>query len=118
MFSPLIFASLVVGGILTISGAFICIKWYAFWRRNYREELLTDGPYSRVRHPFYAGFIALAIGLAVLIPLMETFMLATFSIACILFYIRREEEFLLDRYGKAYRDYMQHVRWRLIPKVY
>lgn len=100
------------------SGAFICIKWYAFWRRNYRGELLSDGPYSRVRHPFYSGFLALAIGLAVLIPLLETVMLAFVSIGCILFYIRREEEFLLDRYGKAYRDYMQHVRWKLIPKVY
>lgn len=118
MLSPLVYASLCVGGILTVLGAFICLRWYAFWRRNYRGELLTDGPYSRVRHPFYSGFLSLAVGFAVLVPVRETVMLAVFAIAGILFYIPREEEFLLDRYGGAYRDYMRRLPWRLIPRVY
>jgi protein-S-isoprenylcysteine O-methyltransferase Ste14 len=107
-----------VGGSLTFVGASLCLRWYTFWRRNYRGSLLTNGPYSWVRHPFYSGFLALTLGLAILIPIVETVMLSVFSIAVILFYIKREEEFLLERYGKTYRDYMRRVPWKLIPRVY
>jgi protein-S-isoprenylcysteine O-methyltransferase Ste14 len=56
--------------------------------------------------------------LAILIPIMETVMLAVFSVVGILFYIQREEELLVERYGRAYEGYMRRVRWRIIPRVY
>ncbi len=99
-------------------GALLCLRWYAFWKRNYRGELLTNGPYARVRHPFYTGFLALAAGLVILIPVLETVMLAVLSVGGILFYIQREEKLLLQRYGQAYRDYMRRVPWKLVPRVY
>lgn len=107
-----------IGGVLTVCGALVCLKWYVFWKRNYRGGLLTDGPYAWVRHPLYSGFLALALGLAILFPIMETIMLAAVSSAVVLFYIRKEEEFLVKRYGRAYRDYMKGVPWKLIPLVY
>lgn len=118
MTSPLLYFSLGLGGILTVAGGFICVRWYLFWRQNYRGQLITDGPYSRVRHPFYAGFLALAVGLAVLVPIVETLMFAAFSLVVTLRYVRKEEEFLLMRYGNAYRDYMRRVPWKVIPRVY
>lgn len=118
MISPWTLASLAAGVIITVMGALLCLRWYAFWKRNYRGDLLTSGPYARVRHPFYTGFLALAIGLAILFPILETVMLAVLSVGGILFYIRREEEFLLERYGKDYRDYMRRVPWRLVPNIY
>jgi protein-S-isoprenylcysteine O-methyltransferase Ste14 len=33
-------------------------------------------------------------------------------------YVRKEEEFLVKEYGKAYREYMERVPWKLIPRVY
>jgi protein-S-isoprenylcysteine O-methyltransferase Ste14 len=30
----------------------------------------------------------------------------------------REEEFLLEKFGKPYEEYMKKVRWRMIPKVF
>ena len=111
-------ASLVVGGPLTLLGAYLCLRWWIFWRRNYAGKLLTHGPYSRVRHPFYSAFLLLAVGLAILFTIMETVMLATLSIVVILFYVKREEAALLAQYGKAYREYMRKVPWRLIPGIY
>jgi protein-S-isoprenylcysteine O-methyltransferase Ste14 len=35
-----------------------------------------------------------------------------------LFFIPREEEFLLEQYGEDYREYMKKVRWRIIPGIY
>jgi protein-S-isoprenylcysteine O-methyltransferase Ste14 len=118
LLSPWSYASLGGGAVLTVLGAIICLRWYIFWKGNYKGKLLTTGPYARVRHPFYAGFLSLAIGLAILIPIMETVMLAVFSVVGILFYIQREEELLIERYGRAYEEYMRRVRWRIIPRVY
>jgi protein-S-isoprenylcysteine O-methyltransferase Ste14 len=118
MASPLLYISLGLGGILTGAGGFICVNWYLFWKRSYRGQLITDGPYSWVRHPLYAGFLVLASGLAILVPIVETLMFAAFSFAVTLMYVRKEEEFLLKRYGKAYRDYMRRVPWKVIPRVY
>jgi len=36
----------------------------------------------------------------------------------ILVFIPREEEFLLQQYGKDYREYMERVRRRIIPGIY
>lgn len=118
MFSPYLLASLTVGGLLTGMGAFLCLRWWVFWNRNYRGQLLTHGPYACVRHPFYSAFLILVIGLVVLFPIYETVMLAGISVVVIIFYVGREEESLLARYGKAYREYMRRVPWRLVPRIY
>jgi len=116
--SPLAYLLNGAGGVLTIVGVYLCMSWYSFWKGNYKGRLLTDGPYSRVRHPLYLGFVVLTVGLAILIPIVETATLALFSTGVVLLYIRKEEGFLLRRYGKAYRDYMRRVPWRIIPGVH
>lgn len=118
MLSPWSFVFLGAGVALTVIGAVACVRWYLYWKRNYRGELLTGGPYARVRHPFYTGFLSLAIGLAILLPVWETVTLAIFSVGGIVFYIQREEEFLIQRYGREYREYMRRVPWKIIPRVY
>ncbi|MFQ6054007.1 MAG: methyltransferase family protein, partial [Candidatus Bathyarchaeia archaeon] len=115
---PLSIASMAIGGVLTSLGAVLCLRWLVFWRRNFRGKLITHGPYARVRHPFYSAFLFLAVGLAVLIPVFETVMLAVLSAAVIFIYVEREEAALLARYGEAYREYMRRVPWKLIPRVY
>lgn len=110
--------SLAVGSPLTCLGAYLSLRWWLFWNRNYRGKLLTHGPYAGVRHPFYSAFMIFAIGLTIIFPIYETLMLASISIVVILFYVGREEEALIARYGKAYREYMRRVPWKLIPRLY
>ncbi len=108
----------VVGGLLSVTGAAICIYWYVFWSRNYEGELITHGPYAYVRHPFYSGFLSVAIGLALALPLYETRLLLVFTLAVMVVYVPKEEEALIRQYKKRYLDYMETVRHRLIPGVY
>jgi protein-S-isoprenylcysteine O-methyltransferase Ste14 len=110
--------ALIVGSALIVVGCYTCVKWYIYWKRNYRGELLTGGPYSRVRHPFYSGFLILAVGVAVTMPAIETLALAFISVAGVVFYINREEGLLFQSFSGEYRDYMRRVPWKMIPGVY
>ncbi len=117
MTSPQLIAK-AVGGILSVTGAAVCVYWYVFWSRNYKGDLITHGPYAYVRHPFYSGFLSLAVGLALTFPFFETRLLLVFTLAVIVVFVPKEEEELIRRYNKRYLDYMEKVRHRLIPGVY
>jgi len=106
------------GAALAAAGAAICLYWYHYWRTMFKGRLLIEGPYGVVRHPLYSGFLALAVGLAVALPLYETRLLLVMSLAVVAVYVPREEEALLARYKQRYREYMERVRYRLIPRVY
>lgn len=108
----------IIGGAITVLGFAVCFYWYIFWNQNYNGQLLTSGPYRLVRHPFYSGFLFMAIGLAVAIPIYETRFLLVITIAVIVVFIPREEEALLGKYKREYQKYMQEVKYRLIPYIY
>lgn len=110
--------SLVIGGVLASAGGAICLYWYIYWQRNFQGELLTEGPYAIVRHPYYSGFIFLALGFAIGMPIMETRLLAVMTLAVISVYVPREEEQLIIHYKQKYKRYMAKVKYRLIPGIY
>ena len=112
------YASLVLGVPLTLLGAIVCARWYFFWRRNFDGSLITYGPFERVRHPFYAGFLAFTVGLALVMPAADTTALAIISVMSIFYYMPKEEQEILKTRERAYREYMERVPWRLIPGVY
>ncbi len=112
------FIAKTVGGVLSVTGAVVCVYWYVFWRRYYAGDLVTHGPYAYVRHPFYSGFLSLTVGLALALPIYETRLLLVFTLAVIVVYVPKEEEELLRRYNKRYLDYMEKVRHRFLPGVY
>lgn len=108
----------LVGGLLTVFGAVICLYWYVYWQRNFKGELITDGMYGVVRHPFYSGFIMFTLGLTISLPVYETRLLAVLTLAVMVVFIPKEEEQLQREYKQEYRDYMEKVRWRLVPYIY
>jgi len=116
--SLLSYGLLVLGFPLTLIGAVVCFRWYFFWRKNYQGGLITYGPFARVRHPFYAGFLAFTIGIALTMPAPDTLGLAIISVMTIFYYLPREENELLQQQERAYREYMEQVPWKLIPGVY
>jgi protein-S-isoprenylcysteine O-methyltransferase Ste14 len=74
------------------------------------------GPYRWVRHPLYAGWMLFVFGSPDMTVDRLTF--AAVSSGYILLAIPWEERSLVASLGDGYRQYMQAVRWRLLPYVY
>jgi protein-S-isoprenylcysteine O-methyltransferase Ste14 len=107
-----------LGILITLTGLAIDIYWYNFWNNNYKDELLTEGPYKYVRHPFYTGFFLMAIGLTLAAPIFETRLLLVITLAVLAVFIPKEEEELQRKYRKKYGEYIKKVPWRLLPYIY
>ena len=79
------------------------------WRHLYaaaREgSLATEGPYARIRHPQYVGFLLVMIGLLVQWPTIPT--LVMFPVLAVVYrrLARSEEAEVAATFGPAWRDY-------------
>ena len=76
----------------------------------------TSGPYGWVRHPIYAGWFLLVFALPTMT--MTQLVFAVTSSAYLLVAIPLEERSLRRSSAGAYDQYMQQVRWKLLPLVY
>jgi len=80
------------------------------------HELMTSGPFSRVRNPLLAGLLAFWLGAALgtlnwlLLALWPLLFLGVSTTA------RHEEHLLGERFGEAYASYMQRAG-RFLPKL-
>lgn len=96
--------------VLATLGRIWCLSYVGGYKDS---EVVTAGPYSMVRNPLYVfNFLgAVGIGLAVQHPEVA----AGVAFAFVIYYplvVRREERFLAERYGDAYRAYcMKTPRW-------
>jgi protein-S-isoprenylcysteine O-methyltransferase Ste14 len=81
------------------------------------QRVVSSGPYSTVRHPMYIGVLIMMFG----IPLALGSWWGTVTIVPMAFVIVRrvcDEEELLIRDLAGYRQYRDHVRYRLVPFVW
>jgi len=74
-------------------------------------SLVTHGPYRFTRNPIYLALTLIYVGLAVgvdsiwpLITLLPLLLVMHFGV------VRREEAYLEQKFGEAYRDYRARVR--------
>jgi len=102
---------LIGGGFWLLSAA-----WPVLYRAQRERRLATTGPYARVRHPQYAGFILIMLGFLFQWPTLVT--LGMFPVL-VFMYVRlahREEGEALAEFGTAYQDYARRTpRW--IPRM-
>ncbi len=94
-----------------IGGGFILLAaaWDVLYKAQRAGGLATTGPYARLRHPQYAGFILIMLGFLLQWPTLPT--LAMFPILVTMYarLARREEREALAEFGEAYARYMAAV---------
>ncbi len=114
-------ATLVAGGCLLLT-----IGCWRFMGRNWRmgidpakeSVLLSEGPFSVVRHPIYSLSMTLMVCSVLVIPTRAMIILAALHIGLLHLKARNEERFLLKVQGDAYAKYCdltpRFVPWRRI----
>ncbi len=81
------------------------------------EELVTWGPYARIRHPFYTSFILAFIAATIAFPHPSTlFCLVYGTIALTVTAVREERRLALSAFGTEYVAY-QAVTGRFFPRI-
>ena len=112
-FNPIHIASnlfIVVGFIL------LAKSWRVLFTAQQEKKLATSGPYGRVRHPQYIGFIVIMIGFLLQWPTLVTLGMFPILVATYVRLAHREEREVAAEFGEAWRAYAATTpRW--IPRL-
>ena len=96
----------IISNILIIAGFWLLASaWKVLYAAQRHHGLATTGPYARVRHPQYLGFILIMTGFLFQWPTLVT--LAMFPILVFMYVhlARREERDARTEFGDAYTRY-------------
>ena len=81
------------------------------------DKLVTKGIYRYSRHPMYLTPFLVFIGVGIASASWILLLLSVVYIVMPPLFVDAEERFCLEKYGAAYREYMQRTpRWIGIPK--
>jgi protein-S-isoprenylcysteine O-methyltransferase Ste14 len=76
---------------------------------EHTTELTRSGIHTLVRHPMQLSGILAACGTAVARPAAAVLLLSVLSVICFALAARAEDQFNVNKFGDAYRLYMQQV---------
>jgi protein-S-isoprenylcysteine O-methyltransferase Ste14 len=96
--------------------ALIAIAWRRLWNAARQDVLATAGVYGWVRHPQYAGFIAIMFGFLLQWPTLPTLVLVPVVVAIYRHLSLSEEREMRERFGAAWDGYARDVP-RFIPHL-
>ena len=91
---------LIVGGFILLSAA-----WNVLYRAQQEGRLAMTGPYARVRHPQYVGFITIMFGFLLQWPTLLTLVMFPALTAMYVRLARGEEREVRQRFGAEYDRY-------------
>ncbi len=81
------------------------------------QKIISSGPYAIVRHPMYLGESLLLLLSPLALGSYWAIIPALFIIPILVARIRNEEQ-ILERELKGYQEYMQKIKFRLIPGIW
>ena len=83
-----------------------------------KQPLVEEGPYAKVRHPGYLGYLTMWTGLAVSAMSGLAIVVVVLLFSTVYSYrIRKEETMLVATFGTAYEEYKKRTN-RLFPFIY
>ena len=106
---------------LVATGNVVQLAGKLFLRRSFgvapaNRGIKTGGMYRFVRHPIYAGYLMIHLGLLMMMPSVTNFMLYAIGWWAQILRLLAEERLLGE--DPEYRAFMTKTRWRLVPGVF
>ncbi len=94
-----------------IGGGFILLSsaWRVLYAAQRNHALATTGPYARIRHPQYAAFMLVMLGLLLQWPTLLTLIMFPILVYMYVRLARREELEAEREFGESYRRYAAHT---------
>ncbi|MFX0054130.1 MAG: methyltransferase [Candidatus Hermodarchaeota archaeon] len=80
------------------------------------HRLITTGPYERVRHPMYTVLILFFFGMSLVSANLIVIVFAVLLMLAFPFWIRVEEEKMIETFGEEYIEYMKRTG-RFFPRI-
>jgi protein-S-isoprenylcysteine O-methyltransferase Ste14 len=81
------------------------------------QQVASGGVYKLVRHPMYVGNVIMMVGMPLALGSYWGLLFVVPGVAVLVFRILDEEKLLIHDLP-GYREYAQHVRYRLVPNVW
>ncbi len=81
------------------------------------QKVISTGPYALIRHPMYGGVLVMLIGVPLALGSWLGLAVLAFVLPVLILRILDEEN-LLKKELPAYREYLQKVRYRLVPYLW
>ena len=111
--TPLLYAGIA----LFVAGLIITEIAMIPWTKTAIDEPITKGLYRYSRHPVYVGVFVQYIGIGIASASGLFLLLTIISIVLSITVVPAEERFCCEKYGDAYREYMNRTpRWLGAPK--
>lgn len=83
--------------------------WNVLYAAQRTGRLATEGPYARVRHPQYDGFMLIMLGFLLQWPTVLTLVMFPILVVMYARLARREEQEMRAMFGTEYDHYAAHV---------
>ncbi|KZS45039.1 hypothetical protein AWU65_03395 [Paenibacillus glucanolyticus] len=99
----------------------ICIlskNWTDSEKPKENGSLIIKGMYRFVRHPIYSMFFFEGFVFMLISPWLLPIALCAMGVPFYRLIRLREEDYLIDKFGKEYQDYKERVKYRIIPYVW
>jgi len=80
------------------------------------HELITDGPFSRIRNPMYLVLLTFAVAMGLVTSYLLNLLFSLITIASMNLVVSQEEEMMLERFGDEYREYKRRTG-RFLPRL-
>ncbi len=92
---------LILGGFILLANA-----WKVLYKAQQNHTLAVTGPYARIRHPQYAGFVLIMLGFLLQWPTLLTVPMFPVLVAMYIRLARAEEREVLAEFGDVYARYV------------
>lgn len=100
----------LLSNIIIFAGFYLTYRaWLVLHAAQKEGKLATSGPYSRVRHPQYDGFVLVMFGFLLMWPTLLTLLMFPVLVMVYIRLARQEEKLVRQQFGNEYDEYAKDV---------